>query len=250
MDDALGALRASVERLGRVVERLDDRLEAQAYPSEWTVAQVISHLGSSAVIFGRRLDDIVAGQETPSAFNQEVWDEWNAKSPRAQAEDGLTADAALLESLESMSEASRAEFAMSMGPITFGFDVFVGMRLNEHTLHTWDVEVVDDPGATLPDLETAEVVGRLGLIARYSGKPSGGEREIVVRTTTPERMFRIEVSDSVQLEDHAGDGAADLTLPAEALIRLVYGRLDPEHTPEFEGDAALLDELRTVFPGA
>jgi hypothetical protein len=38
-------------------------------------------------------------------------------------------------------------------------------------------------------------------------------------------------------------------LPAEAFCRLVYGRLDPDHTPPFSGDAALLDALRSVFPG-
>ncbi len=41
----------------------------------------------------------------------------------------------------------------------------------------------------------------------------------------------------------------DLVLPAEAWSRLLYGRLDPDHTPEFTGDAALLDTLRAVFPG-
>ena len=43
--------------------------------------------------------------------------------------------------------------------------------------------------------------------------------------------------------------APDLELPAEAFSRLVYGRLDPDHTPAFTGDAALLDTLRAVFPG-
>jgi hypothetical protein len=40
-------------------------------------------------------------------------------------------------------------------------------------------------------------------------------------------------------------------LPAEALLRLVYGRLDPGHTPpvEVSGDAGLLDRAREVFPG-
>jgi hypothetical protein len=42
----------------------------------------------------------------------------------------------------------------------------------------------------------------------------------------------------------------DLVLPAEALSRLVYGRLDPDHTPEFTGDAAVLETLRAVFPGS
>jgi hypothetical protein len=41
----------------------------------------------------------------------------------------------------------------------------------------------------------------------------------------------------------------DLVLPAEACIRLVYGRLDPDHAggaPE----GPVLDELRRAFPGA
>ena len=53
---------------------------------------------------------------------------------------------------------------------------------------------------------------------------------------------------SVQLVD--GDAAADLTLPAEAFLRLVYGRLDPAHTPSsVTGDTGRLADLRKAFPG-
>jgi hypothetical protein len=45
----------------------------------------------------------------------------------------------------------------------------------------------------------------------------------------------------------------DLTLPAEALLRLVYGRLDPDHAPPDVGatgdQAALVERLRVIFPG-
>ena len=40
----------------------------------------------------------------------------------------------------------------------------------------------------------------------------------------------------------------DLQLPAEAFIRLVYGRLDPDHTPAVKG-RDLLVSLRQAFPG-
>jgi hypothetical protein len=40
-----------------------------------------------------------------------------------------------------------------------------------------------------------------------------------------------------------------LRLPAEALVRLVYGRLGPEHTPPAESEHVELDTLRRVFPG-
>jgi hypothetical protein len=54
------------------------------------------------------------------------------------------------------------------------------------------------------------------------------------------------VAESVAESDEAVE---DLALPAEAFIRLVYGRLDPDHTPTFRGDAGALDRLRAVFPG-
>jgi len=61
----------------------------------------------------------------------------------------------------------------------------------------------------------------------------------------------------VTLGPWPGEGPAGATadgqvqLPAEALVRLVYGRLDPGHTPPVEvtGDAVLLDRARAVFPG-
>ena len=38
-------------------------------------------------------------------------------------------------------------------------------------------------------------------------------------------------------------------MPAEAFIRLVYGRLDDAHTGDVEVDGCDLDDLRAVFPG-
>jgi hypothetical protein len=61
----LGALGLSVERLSSVVEPLSDaQLDEPAYPAEWTIADVLSHIGSGAVIMTQRLDDIVEGNET------------------------------------------------------------------------------------------------------------------------------------------------------------------------------------------
>ena len=44
-------------------------------------------------------------------------------------------------------------------------------------------------------------------------------------------------------------GLSELRLPAEALIRLVYGRLDEAHTPPAETAGVELDELRQIFRG-
>ena len=60
-----------------------------------------------------------------------------------------------------------------MGPLSLGFDEFVGMRLNEHAFHTWDIAAVLDEGARLPGDAAAPVVDNLGLIVRFSGRPNG-----------------------------------------------------------------------------
>ena len=124
------------------------------------------------------------------------------------------------------------------------------LRLNEHAFHTWDIEVVFDDGAHLPHDAAAVVVDNLGLIARFTGRPTGEVRDVVVRTTDPAREFTVRLSaDAVELSAGESGREPDLVLPAEAFCRLVYGRLDPDHTPAVTGDEAVLDTLRAVFPG-
>jgi uncharacterized protein (TIGR03083 family) len=225
-------------------------LATQAYPKEWTVADVLSHIGSGAVIMQRHLEDGLAGQATPDDFAPGVWGEWNAKGPRAQAQDALVADRGLLERVEELTGEDQARLRATMGPLTLDFGTFVGMRLNEHAVHTWDLEVAKRPSATLPEEVTTQVVDRLDLIVRHTGRSDGSGSSVLVLTSRPERAFRITFSPGgLELATGGGGTAANLEMPAEAFVRLVYGRLDPAHTPSVEGDPALLDKLRNAFPG-
>jgi hypothetical protein len=75
-----------------------------------------------------------------------------------------------------------------------------------------------------------------------------------VLTTDPERQFTLETGDAVTLTPSDDEttpelGLSELRLPAEAFIRLIYGRLDAGHTPAVERTGVDLDELRKVFPG-
>lgn len=148
-----------------------------------------------------------------------------------------------------MTPQERDRFALAMGPLRLGFTEFVAMRLNEHALHTWDVEVALDPAATLPPQVAELVVDNLAMIARYTGKPAGATITITVATTDPQRSFTVDLKpDSVTFAASTAAGPADVELPAEAFVRLVYGRLDPGHTPPGDHGPAL-DTLRRVFPG-
>lgn len=244
------ALRASVARLRGLATGLSEaELTGRAYPTEWSVADVLSHLGSGAVITRRRLDDAVADRPTPDEFAPAVWDEWNAKAPAVQRDDALTADADLLAGIDGVTPEQRDSFTTAMGPMTLGFAEFVAMRLNEHAFHTWDIEVVGDPGAVLPPDAAALIVDNLDLIARFTARPTGDSTALTVATTDPARGFRIELaSDSVSVTSVTEPVPADLTLPAEAFCLLVYGRFDTAHSRTTE-HGPVLDLLRKVFPG-
>ena len=66
MDSPLTPLRGSVGRLHQLCRGLDDaQLESESYCSDWSIADVLSHLGSAAVIMRRHLEDALAGTHDP-----------------------------------------------------------------------------------------------------------------------------------------------------------------------------------------
>ncbi len=101
-----------------------------------------------------------------------------------------------------------------------------------------------------PNDAAAVIVDNLGLIARFAAKPTGAEREVRVRTSDPVRHFTVRLTpeSSELLEGDAGK-KPDLELPAEAFCRLVYGRLDPDHSPPVPANGEVLELLRGAFPG-
>jgi len=252
MSDRLKALRSSVDRLTGLVRPLDDNAVTRpAYPVEWTIADVVSHLGTAALISQRMVADTLSGARTPDDFNATVWAEWNAKSPRAKTNDGLAVIEAFTAGLEAVTQTDRKRFALEMGPLELDWDAAVGMRLNEQVLHEWDIAVALDPSATLPDDGAELVIDNLDLIARFTAKPHGEPAVIAVATTRPDRAFAIIIEpDTVTFSPAPSSTDPNLSMPAEGFIRLVYGRLDAEHTPaSVAGDAGILHQLRAVFPG-
>jgi uncharacterized protein (TIGR03083 family) len=251
MDNPLPPLTASVGRLRALVEPFDvEQLEGPSYSADWTIADVLSHLGSSAVLMARRLEAALAGDPLPDDIAQPVWDEWNAKSPRAQADDALVEDERLDRAFGAVGEAERARIEFPFGPMSVSFDTAAGLRLNEHALHTWDIEVMSDAAARLPADAAGVIVDNLGLIGRFAARPTGDEQEIRVRTKHPVRHFTVRLTpENAEMLDGDGGIAPDVELPAESFCRLVYGRLDPDHSPPVRANGEVLDTLRRVFPG-
>jgi uncharacterized protein (TIGR03083 family) len=245
------ALRQSHDTLQALVEQLDaEQLEQPSYASEWSIAQVLSHLGSQAEIFGLFLDAGLSGDDPPGqdAFPP-IWDAWNARSPQAQATDAVLADATVVERFESLDPEQLEQIHLSMFGMELDTTGLLRMRLGEHAVHTWDIAVALDPAAQVSASAVDLLVDTLDMLAGRAGKPDGASRSLQVATSSPERQFTLEIGEKVVLASEPSERAPDLRLPAEALVRLVYGRLDPAHTPTVETEGTQLDELRQVFPG-
>lgn len=255
IQEPLAALWASHDRLDAATHALTaDAVTAPSYCTDWTIAQVLSHLGSGGQLFELRLDAGLAGTEPPGQEeSQKVWDVWNAMEPLEQVQDSLATDSAFLQRIDGMPPAELDSIHMALGGMEVDAADLLRMRLSEHAIHTWDVLVMNDPSAQLPPDAAALMVHGMGLILRFAAKAEGEPVEADIMTTDPALHLRLSVSDAVTLGP-AGSDAAPATstvhMPAEALVRLAYGRLDPDHTPaSVTTDGVDLDRLRAVFPG-
>lgn len=256
----IAAVRGSHERLRGLVEPLGvDQLGELSYASEWTLAQVLSHLGSGAEIFTLLLDAGLSGTggPAPEAFGA-IWDVWNGKRPEEQAADSLTANETLVSRFERLSPAQAEAFRVDLIGSERDLAGFVALRLSEHALHTWDVAVALDPTATVSPEAVDLLLGIVDQFVALVGRPLDSPVRLRVTTSDPEREFLLSVTDAAHLEpwqnaaaDHVGEAGevGGLRLPAEVFLRLVYGRLTEADEKTLTLTGAALADLRRVFPG-
>jgi uncharacterized protein (TIGR03083 family) len=244
------AVRASHDRLAGIVAGLDgEGLRARSYDTEWSIADVLSHLGSGAEIFSLYVDAVASGGEPPSrdAFPA-IWDKWNARSPEEQAARSVEANEALVTRIESLTPEQRAAFQVQMfGPVPMDLAGFLGMRLSEHATHTWDVAVALDPAARVAPDAVDLLIDTVPRLAGFIGKKAADPVSIAVTVTGPERAFTLDTGGVSVLPAGTDTTTASLALPAEAFIRLIGGRLDD--AADLKASGVTLDELKSVFPG-
>ncbi len=264
-DAPIAALRSGSDYLAAHVGDLTpEQLTGPSGASEWTIAQVLSHLGSGAEIGLAGLETALGARDAlPADCNRSVWARWDAMSPDEQAAGFLTADESFVAAYEALDDTTRNSTMIDMGflpePATHA-----SFRLNEFTLHSWDVRVVSDPGVTLAPDAVAPMLKVVPFLIGWLGKPGsvldGRAVTVAVHTTSPDTDFGLDITDKVALigvpaaPEVDGDGwepDASLRLPAESWLRLATGRLDVRHTPAdvTVAGALTLDDLRDLFPG-
>ncbi len=256
-DRAIDALSDEHEILAAAVGELGEgQLTAASAASEWTVAQVLSHLGSGAEITTAGLQAALGQRAAPTDnFNPSVWDRWNAMSPAEQRAGFLEHDALLVAAFAGLDQQTRETLHLSVGfaPAPLSVAAFAGMRLHEAAQHGWDVRAAQDRTAelrtssarVLADLFADEIAFLLGFVA----KPQPGVE--TVRLDIAGSGYGLSITDHVTLISPVKDPTATFNGRLEAAIRLLGGRLTPDHTPSdlhITGNTTI-GSLRVVFPG-
>ncbi len=257
-DNVIAALRREHDQLVALVSTFtEEDLRRPSGASDWDVSQVLSHLGSGAVINLATLQSALgeAGEPTEPKI---IWDRWNAMSPRERADEFVAADTVLVDRYERLTDDERTDLRIELGFLPFPLTVAMAgrMRLNEVVLHSWDVRVAFDEAAVLDPATVAVVLNGEPNLIGWLGKTDvldGRTLDLQVITSEPESQFTLRLAEKVEvlLDDVSGRGDGSLRLPAEAWLRLVAGRLATDRAPagiETTG-AADLDLLRKVFPG-
>ncbi|TCC32655.1 maleylpyruvate isomerase family mycothiol-dependent enzyme [Kribbella capetownensis] len=257
-DIVIAALRSGYERLADLVLNFDEvALAGPSAATDWDIAQVLSHLGSGAEIMTNTVQLTLDGKPAADGdFNQNVWTRWNSSSRQEQAAGFLVWNEKLTTLFESLNDDQRDSLRIELGYLPAPADVatVARMRLSELTYHSWDVRSPSDPSATL-DADAVpqmlQTIGDLSWITRPANL-NGLQAVLTVATTEPATKFSLRLDDPVSIDSTPTDDAdGSLTLPAESWLRLIAGRLAPNHTPatlSLTGPITV-PTLRRVFPG-
>src|SRR5258706_14259021 len=146
------------------------------------------------------------------------------------AADVVAADERLVSRWEGLSDARLDGIHVERFGMQLDAAAMVQLRVMEVVMHRWDVEVTFDDSATLQADAVPYVLTRAPQLAARTAHPAGtplAGQTLAIRTTQPAGWFSLDLGDPVSLTSVPGSpGADDIVLPAEALIRLVFGRLD------------------------
>jgi uncharacterized protein (TIGR03083 family) len=254
--DLITALRTLHDALAaRALELSPDQLRERSYDTEWTVGDVLSHLGSGAELGLMGLRSDAEDSPTPEE-SAVVWAQWSARTPEQQAVEAIRLDEEYVAALETCDERTVAGLARELAGLDVDASDILAMRVAEQTMHGWDIAVAFDDDAALPAVGVPGIFQILWLTLRFATQPYDGELRVRILTTDPEGDYLLEIiggetrlkPSEKNIDTAALDG--ELQLPAEAMLRLFYGRLDPRHTPPHKAsDEALLERLRALFKG-
>ncbi len=270
-----GAAQAHVRAVGAVVRREAARLGADwrtwsaadwDRPSAcagWSVRRVAAHITDGAERAALVARAAVAGTPAPRFTMAEHEERQVALLPvpgeqlATRAYTGLDTVFGLLEGLDD-SMLLETVVPMAGGPHTL--HQFANQRLVELCVHAWDIRVASDPQATIPEDVAALMVDFLLWRTRRLAQPAAAEgafRRVLWHLQGPGGgpvSLAIQDGEAQAARGESGTPDLRLTMPVEAWVRLLWGRL-PLAAALDAGVIWTTDEresvmaLQRVFPG-
>ena len=203
--------------------------------SEWTVAEVLSHLGSGAEI---TLAALRAGAGRGGGAGPRLQPGGlgpvERPEPQEQAAGGSKSDAALVAALEAIPQGQARELTINPGscPEPLPLASFAAIRLSESA----PTSGTSAPAPTRPPpcRESSAVLaehltGGLGFLLGFIAKPAAtGEPAVIEIDETP---YRIVLDDRPSSPPMPPPRPPPSTGPLESALRLIFGRLGPRYTP-------------------
>lgn len=253
----IAALRAENDSLADLVHDLPlSLLDRKSYCRDWTVAQVLSHLGSSSEINVSNLRAALGvGERLPKEAYPQLWDRWDHLGTFDQLKGFLRWHGELVTRFEEFEHRGQSDLQVETAMGSMRVDALAGIRLREAAIHRWDIAVAYDESAVLRPQSVDILVDQLPeMTERLSDADvatSSDFTEISISISSPDRSFVLSLSEAVAI-NYATDStlSAVIHLPGESFVRLLYGRWrDPHDKVNLEKPPGLLAELRTTFQG-
>jgi uncharacterized protein (TIGR03083 family) len=257
-------IRAQLGAIGEELRALDAAgWDAPSWCEGWAIKDVSAHMAESNDRFYRIVSAALEGAPVPDFTAAERAERQAAVKGQGSAEIVRQLQArgnATFDLLEGASvEALARTVTVPAGRLTL-LEV-APQRLNECTLHSWDIRYARDRDTTLDEAAVPFLLDRVIAAApRFGGRgaagASGATYHIQLGGPSADAVT-LAVADGVVTATRGASDRADVTLrmPAEAFIRLVWGRLDlvgaiDAGTVEVEGSRDQAHDLGRLFrPG-
>lgn len=253
---SLAALTGSSQRLRELVEALPvDELSRPSFAADWSIAQVLSHLGSAAEICTTLVERALVGDTSGPQHSQvePVWRRWDAMSAAEQRAEWYLADSRHLQVLRSITDEQAASLQVPYfsGPLRLAD--YTGYRLSEQAVHGWDVAVALDPAAVIREPELGLLWERIDVVASRFLDGASLQRlrpqAVDVQLSDTAQHYSLQLDAEVHLLPAGGPSATGQVYgSADAVLRLVYGRVRPSDRIEVTGSVTR-DDLIALFPG-
>lgn len=255
-----GLMRAEYDRLDRYLGGLSpDDWVGPSFSSDWKVYQVVSHLGSGPEIANGMLRQaLLGGPEMADEQLKGVWARFDSLPPEAIHAAHRATNEALFATLASLDEQQLAAEVPWFAGGTVPLAKLLTARLNEQTLHTWDIVVMQEPGAKLTADNVADLLelnlSRLDMLARPErARALGGEMiqfDLSEPPGTVSLSFKEDLPPGVTLAPLPNPGLK-VSTATETFVRLVWGRYrEPAAPARLELDRPdLKAQLIAAFPG-